>query len=241
MPEKQYSLESLLRESFEREQRQAPTMHSQMTAECPQPARFAEFARTGWPEEFRAHVPSCPFCQKCLAAAFSVECPGWRILQDYSSNPGYVSRLAVERHIGRDGCGACATRLALLRPGTSLVARVRNWLTIPWDFGSPTLAAAADGVRPQVRLFEPFDDPPVVVHIEEGDAGLSFWITTREATLARKAIEIRLEGERFEVRASVTLAGGPPEWRGNATIPASEEQLRDICQGRRYLSIGVAG
>lgn len=218
-------LENLLRKTYAVKFDRPPEQPSQRTAECPHPSAYIRYARTGWPEELATHAATCTYCQKSKAAAWSIECPGWGELQNYLQDSNYPDRVALERHLQWTGCAACAARLELLKQPASCSAQTGDWRTVIDNTRTGTTIGTSDARS------------PIHITVEEDDGSVVVQLTTRNAALAGKALDFRLDGERFETKCTLTFEqAGEDEWRAATTISLSAERLRDL-SGKRLISI----
>lgn len=220
-------LENVLRRAYAARFERMPA-HPQRTPECPNPSAYIRYARTGWPVELIAHAVACTYCQKSKAAVWSAECPGWGELQNYLQDSNYPDRVALERHLHWTGCGACAARLELLKQPASSSAQTGDWRTVIDDTRSGMAIGTSDARS------------PIHIKVEEDNGSIIVQLTTRNAALAGKSLDFRLDGERFETKCELTFErSSEDEWRAATTIPLSAERLRDLA-GKRLVSVRLS-
>jgi hypothetical protein len=96
----------LLREVGARELERAPRQHGDRTLDCLSLPALDDVTTRGFTEPQLLHVPMCPFCQRLLAMAWRLECPGIRLLLVHLRPPSPVGEAMLE-HIETDGCRRC--------------------------------------------------------------------------------------------------------------------------------------
>jgi len=113
-----------------------------------------------------------------------------------------------------------------------------DWHSLIWDAVAEVPTAIADA-RPKIHITEQLNTLPLTLTAEEKDGSLVVQVTTTDPSLARKKIDLRLVGGRFETRCELRLERVSEEkWHAATTIPSSEERLRDL-SNKRLISIRV--
>lgn len=106
----------LLRHVHAREVETAPTEHSDRSPDCLSLSALDEASNRLFAGSQGAHVSACSFCQKLLAMAWRLECPGTGLVLMHLGRASPISMAMVE-HVERDGCRRCLrlTNSRLLR------------------------------------------------------------------------------------------------------------------------------
>ena len=170
----------LLRELHARDVERAPTQHSDRTADCLPLWMVGEASNRGFADSQLAHVPTCRFCQKLLAMAWRLECPGIRLLLLHLGPSSPVSEAMVE-HVELDACPRCTrlTNSRLLRALASRLGSVSEHASMKEvelcragaDFGFLPTEVGAFAPSPWARAAEPTRESPE----GEGDEGEPLW------------------------------------------------------------------
>ena len=87
--------------------KKAPREHSLRTADCPPLTAFPQGTRQGWSEEYRSHVPSCPYCQKLTAMQWRLDHPRIWYLALHAAGRPVEDAEALRIHLEDDRCAHC--------------------------------------------------------------------------------------------------------------------------------------
>lgn len=130
---KNVDLDRLLRDLYE-EDIASSSRHRLQTDQCPPLTMFPAGVKNGWPEEYRDHVPNCPYCQKVTAMEWEISHPSLFALAQHVAGT-LRDREAMRIHLQDDQCEICTKRAkswgvkrlaGLIREGKRKIEEIRS-------------------------------------------------------------------------------------------------------------------